>query len=195
MTISEPAPAVPETTWAFLTEREAATVDAVAARIFPSDPRRPGAREARVVCFIDRALAETSGELGECYRQGARELDLLCGQRHGTPFAQLTDELQDQILRVVDGPEASRRLATFFAVVREHTIQGMFCDPEYGGNHHGVGWKLVGFPGAQWGYGAEQMRPGFDSTAIPIKTLEDLRREVRAMGTAAAGATAEGISA
>jgi gluconate 2-dehydrogenase gamma chain len=36
----------------------------------------------------------------------------------------------------------------------------------------------VGFPGAQWGYTAEQMKPGFDATVIPIKTLSDLRREL-----------------
>jgi gluconate 2-dehydrogenase gamma chain len=41
-----------------------------------------------------------------------------------------------------------------------------------------VGWKLVGFPGAQWGYTAEQMAAGFDGRSIPIKTLSDLRREL-----------------
>jgi len=63
-------------------------------------------------------------------------------------------------------------------VVREHTIEGFFCDPVYGGNRDAVGWRLVGFPGAQWGYTAEQMQPGFDATSIPIKTLADLRAEL-----------------
>jgi gluconate 2-dehydrogenase gamma chain len=78
-----------------------------------------------------------------------------------------------------EGPDDEGLLPTIFALVWEHTIQGMFCDPQYGGNHDALGWQLVGFPGAQWGYNAEQMRPGFDSRAIPIKTLEDLRRELR----------------
>jgi gluconate 2-dehydrogenase gamma chain len=69
-------------------------------------------------------------------------------------------------------------LRSFFAVVREHTVEGYFCDPVYGGNRDAVGWRLVGFPGAQWGYTAEQMKPGFDATVIPIKTLSDLRREL-----------------
>jgi len=70
-------------------------------------------------------------------------------------------------------------LHTFFVVVREHTVEGYFCDPIYGGNRGTVGWRLVGFPGAQWGYTAEQMKPGFDATQIPTKTLSDLRRELK----------------
>jgi gluconate 2-dehydrogenase gamma chain len=70
-------------------------------------------------------------------------------------------------------------LRLFFAVVREHTVEGYFCDPVYGGNRDAVGWRLVGFPGAQWGYTAEQMKPGFDATVIPIKTLSDLRGELK----------------
>jgi gluconate 2-dehydrogenase gamma chain len=53
----------------------------------------------------------------------------------------------------------------------------MFCDPAYGGNRDGVGWKLIGFPGAQWGYSDEQMKLGFDARTIPIKTLHDLQKE------------------
>lgn len=69
-------------------------------------------------------------------------------------------------------------LRFFFAVIREHTVEGYFCDPIYGGNRQAVGWRLVGFPGAQWGYTAQQMKPGFDATVIPIKTLSDLRRDL-----------------
>jgi gluconate 2-dehydrogenase gamma chain len=68
-------------------------------------------------------------------------------------------------------------LGEFFGAVRLHTIEGMFCDPMYGGNRNAIGWKLIGFPGAQWGYSAEQMRLGFDATTIPVKTLADLRLE------------------
>jgi gluconate 2-dehydrogenase gamma chain len=68
-------------------------------------------------------------------------------------------------------------LFALFAAIREHTIEGVFCDPLYGGNHNFVGWRLVGFPGAQWGYSADQEKPNFDSTTIPIKSLADLRRE------------------
>jgi gluconate 2-dehydrogenase gamma chain len=77
------------------------------------------------------------------------------------------------------GRTALELLRFFFAVVREHTVEGYFCDPIYGGNRGAVGWRLVGFPGTQWGYTAEQMKPGFDASVIPIKTLSDLRRELK----------------
>ena len=46
----------------------------------------------------------------------------------------------------------------------------------YEGNRNGIGWKLIGFPGAQWEYSVDQLRPGFDATTIPVQTLTDLRR-------------------
>jgi hypothetical protein len=37
--------------------------------------------------------------------------------------------------------------AQFFAMVLNHTRQGMFGDPYYGGNANFVGWDLLGYPG------------------------------------------------
>jgi gluconate 2-dehydrogenase gamma chain len=179
------------TRWRFFTEAEAETIDAVCARIFPSGDGKPGARETKVITYIDRTTANEDEALRRCYRDGVKALNALTSELYGQRFAELSDERQDEVLERVEGsgatestgalegPEDEGLLSTFFALVWEHTIQGMFCDPQYGGNHDALGWRLVGFPGAQWGYNAEQMRPGFDSKTIPIKTLEDLRRELR----------------
>jgi len=70
-------------------------------------------------------------------------------------------------------------LDRLFAVVREHAIEGLFCDPVYGGNRNAVGWRLVGFPGVHWGYTEEQMKEGFDGRTLPIRTLSDLRRGIK----------------
>jgi gluconate 2-dehydrogenase gamma chain len=174
----------------FFSEIEALTVDAMAARIIPSDASGPGAREAEAVVYIDRALAGFYRDLQTLYRRGVRELDRLSRESHGAPFRDLDELDQDAVLRLVDAlPEAAESragsqsgdadglLPQFFAVVRRHTIEGLFCDPVYGGNRDKIGWRLVGFPGAQWSYSAEQMQPGFDARQIPVKTLEDLRRE------------------
>jgi gluconate 2-dehydrogenase gamma chain len=40
----------------------------------------------------------------------------------------------------------------FFTMLRDHTIEGMFSDPVYRGNRDLVGWKLIGYPGAQRAY-------------------------------------------
>ena len=35
----------------------------------------------------------------------------------------------------------------FFRLLRQHTIEGMFCDPMHGGNADLIGWQLIGYPG------------------------------------------------
>jgi gluconate 2-dehydrogenase gamma chain len=37
----------------------------------------------------------------------------------------------------------------FFDLLWRNTEEGYFADPLYGGNRDKVGWKLLGFPGAQ----------------------------------------------
>lgn len=193
MSISSPLP-VPT----FFNDHEARTVDALAHRIIPGDERDPGAREAGAVIYIDRSLAGAYDNLQPLYQSGIHGLDSLCRERHDVRFVELTEEQQDAVLTDLDvvvesqptefGAEShddpgtlrdarQARVSYFFAVVREHVLQGTFCDPVYGGNRRAVGWKLVGFPGAQWGYTEHQGELGFDATEIPIKTLEDLRAE------------------
>src|SRR5712664_3590683 len=57
----------------FFTPEEAAEIDAVTARIIPSD-ETPGAREAGVVYFIDRALTTFAVGDQNAYREGLPEL-------------------------------------------------------------------------------------------------------------------------
>ena len=38
-------------------------------------------------------------------------------------------------------------MSTFTALLFEHTIEGLYATPEYGGNRGLVGWKDIGFPG------------------------------------------------
>jgi gluconate 2-dehydrogenase gamma chain len=175
----------------FFNETEARTVEAIAERVFPGDSSDGGAREAEVIMYIDRALAGYGKNLHRLYRRGVGELNRYTSCHYGgKKFFELTDSDQDGVLAqletwgapVIPGgteprPASDALLGEFFGAVRLHTIEGMFCDPMYGGNRNAIGWKLIGFPGAQWGYSAEQMRLGFDASTIPVKTLADLRRE------------------
>ena len=193
----------------FFNDVEARTVEAIAERIIPGGDGDPGATEAGVVYYIDRAVSGFSTGLQRLYRVGLRELDADCQSRHGASFVALGAERQDDVVRRFLGPEvpsgeaikpageddydfaggAERRspddaptvLERFFAVIREHAIEGLFCDPIYGGNRNAVGWRLVGFPGVHWGYTAEQMKEGFDGRSLPIRTLSDLRRGLDAL--------------
>ena len=176
----------------FFNAAEVRTLDAMTARVMPSEPDGRGAREAGVVTYLDHAVAGYFRDLQSIYRVGLQRLDAYALARAAAIFPELSPAQQDEILAQLDtgsgvssaGANADVRnaggtdpiLTRFFAIVREHTIQGMFCDPMYGGNRDFTGWKLIGFPGAQWEYTKEQMRPGFDATNIPILSLADLQR-------------------
>lgn len=173
----------------FLNEHERRTIEAISERIFPTDEFGPGARDTDAVVYIDRALAGYGHHLQQLYRRGIKAVDRVSKSNfEGRAFADVSDEQQDSILRPFldaatdSGEEDSESaesilLNEFLGAVRLHTMEGVFCDPIHGGNRNAENWKLIGFPGAQWGYSAEQMKLGFDATTIPIKTLADLRRE------------------
>jgi hypothetical protein len=38
-------------------------------------------------------------------------------------------------------------VSSFMALLFEHTIEGLYAAPEYGGNQDLTGWKEIGFPG------------------------------------------------
>ncbi|MBV9671310.1 MAG: gluconate 2-dehydrogenase subunit 3 family protein [Verrucomicrobia bacterium] len=170
----------------FFNEEEARTIEAITGRIIPGNSKNPGAKEARAVIFIDRALAGFFSHLQTFYREGIAALDQSSRARFGSAFLNLNESQQDELLRNIEGgleqrsiegalrDDQSGRLSQFFSVVYEHTLEGTFGDPIYGGNRDALGWKMVGFPGAQWSYTAEQMRPGFDASQMTIATLSDL---------------------
>src|SRR4051812_24870784 len=58
-----------------LTAAEADLLEAICARIIPSDVNGPGAREARAAHYIDRALGGALKESREAYRAGFDAFD------------------------------------------------------------------------------------------------------------------------
>jgi gluconate 2-dehydrogenase gamma chain len=125
-----------------LDEAQLATLDAALARLIPSDDGEPGARDAQVIRYVERALEGVhSGHLA-AYRRGCSDLDELALVRFGAPFAALADERQDAVMR-----EAERVHAGFFELVWSHAMEGMFGDPRWGGNAELAGWRLLGYPG------------------------------------------------
>ncbi len=135
-----------------LTPAEYATLDAVAARLIPSDANGPGAREARAARFIDRGLGGALRDALDQYRSGLAALDVFSNTAYGTGFAALSETDQDAVLEAVQDNEASgfdENSGQFFNMVRGHVIQGTFSDPFYGGNDNFVGWDMIGYPGVR----------------------------------------------
>jgi gluconate 2-dehydrogenase gamma chain len=139
-----------------LTASEADLLDAIVARLIPSDANGPGAREANAVRYIDRALAGALSASREAYRVGLAALDRYSRSSRGRAFTELSPTDQDSVLIDVEtgaatgaGAGFQASSAQFFALVRSHTWQGTFGDPYYGGNANFVGWDLLGYPGVR----------------------------------------------
>jgi hypothetical protein len=143
----------------------------------PAEAGHPGAREADVTGYIDSMLGalgdaaplvfaggpwsnrHTSGPdlmahfatldpvariawrrrltgWREQYRLGTATLDKLAGG----DFTKASRTKQDTIL-------VMSAVSDFVSLLFEHTIEGLYAAPEYGGNRGLAGWKEIGFPG------------------------------------------------
>jgi gluconate 2-dehydrogenase gamma chain len=138
----------------------------------PAERGHPGAREANVTGYIDGLLEASAIFAGgpwssrhragtdmmarfippdavtrigwqrriaaarKQYRDGVALLDRLAGG----DFTKAGSARQDKIL-------ASSAAASFLSVLFEHTIEGLYSNPEYGGNRGLAGWRDIGYPG------------------------------------------------
>lgn len=139
----------------FFTPTLAAEVDAATARIIPTDGT-PGAREAGVVYFIDRALSTFASGDRKLYTQGLAELQARTHELFPgvAKFSAATAEQQDEILQSLDRnpnpadqPFRSRPAGqSFFETLRQHTLAAFLIDPDSDrrGNRDGVGWQVIG---------------------------------------------------
>jgi len=118
---------------------EMADVEAITAQIIPTDTT-PGAREAGVAQFIDRALGSFFAPLAPEFRAGFAEFRAGVRKRfpESAAFASLSHAQQVEWLQSIEH-------SPFFTLMRQLTVLGMFSSPSYGGNRDGLGWQLLGF--------------------------------------------------
>jgi Gluconate 2-dehydrogenase subunit 3 len=115
----------------------------------------------------ERRLAAWQGR----YRDGIAQLDVLADG----DFTAASLAVQDEIL-------ASSAAADFVDLLFSHAIEGMYANPEYGGNRGLAGWADIGFPGdvQPRGYRDEEVErsDGYDPierTAILDELIAKLR--------------------
>lgn len=121
---------------------------------------------------------QSSLSIPDRFRIGIAGMDAYAQQLYQTGFAKLTPDKQDRILQDMEkgtpttfdgtsiqsfppvqmstGGESTQAAgpvgigaAAFFSLLLQYVMAGFFSDPVHGGNRGMVGWKLVGFPGAQ----------------------------------------------
>jgi Gluconate 2-dehydrogenase subunit 3 len=126
------------------------------ARFTPLDPVARIAWRQRIIDWQDQ------------YAKGISELDRLAGG----DFTTASHARQDKIL-------AMRPVVAFTSLLFEHTIEGLYAGPEYGGNKNLAGWKDIGFPGdiQPRGYSASEVERSdghdpVDNTGIVADVLK-----------------------
>ena len=176
----------------------------------PAEAGHPGAREADVTGYIDTLLGalddqnifaggpwsnrHTSGpdlmarftplspvgqdRLAQSHHRMARritptvssQLDKLAGG----DFTKKPPAQQDKIL-------ATKSVSEFTSLLFEHTIEGMYASPEYGGNRNLTGWKEIGFPGdvQPRGYSADEVERSDGHDPVGTGTGKHRRRRRR----------------
>lgn len=143
-----------------LTAEEAAVVEAIADQIVPGGTT-PGAKDARVIMFIDNALGSFFAGQLPAFRQGLADFIAAHAEHYCSApgFAACSPALQTNWLHEVDE-------TPFFQAVRRLTIVGLIALPKYGGNHEYLGWQLLGVENshvwtAPFGF-YDQDYPGFE---------------------------------
>jgi gluconate 2-dehydrogenase gamma chain len=157
-----------------LTDTEAAFLAASADCMIPADALSPSGSDCGVVTYIDGQLASAWGGGARLYRDGPHpegtpqqgtqtlmtpreilttgitEANNWCRATHGATFDAISPELRLTALQQIEAGTAhfeAIRPQTFFNLLLDLTMEGMFADPIYGGNRDLAGWKLLGFPG------------------------------------------------
>jgi len=159
--------------YAFFHPDEVEFLSAAVDRFIPPDEEWPGAVDVGVVEYIDQQMAGKWGSAGYMYWHGpfkegtasqGYQLPLTPAELfrraiaainqyftdQGTAFNRLPADKQDEYLKMLLANKttlngvASKVFADFLL---QHTIEGFFADPIYGGNKEMVGWKMLGFPG------------------------------------------------
>lgn len=125
--------------WQFFTPAEASLVAALTDCIIPAD-QDPGALDAQVVRYIDRQLAGPLARFAPVYRKDLPAFAAACQAATSANFTDLSFEKRTAYLIETE----KSKLAGFFAMVIDHTMQGFYGSPEHGGNRDAVSWKMLG---------------------------------------------------
>jgi gluconate 2-dehydrogenase gamma chain len=121
---------------------EARLVEALCDQVIPADDT-PGAKQAGVLYYIDRQLAGPLRRFQGVYRDGLSKLRDVCRDRTGQDFADLPFAEQTKLLQHVESSDVEK-LAGFWRLVIDHTMQGFYGSPVHGGNRDQVSWEMLG---------------------------------------------------
>ena len=196
------APPQDNQAYIFFNLSEQEFIEKIVNHMIPKDDLSPQGTDIGIQYYIDRALASGWGKGDRLYQSGpwkkglptqGYQLPLTPAdlyrvsidqsnqytiKKYGVKvskltFAQLEEfllDLKDGKVNFASGPPST----TFFSMLYQNVMEGMFSDPIYGGNKNKAGWKLVGFPGAVATHSLD-VEKYFDKKFVaPIFSISDL---------------------
>jgi gluconate 2-dehydrogenase gamma chain len=173
--VAAPAAAPPAAGYAYLNLEEAAFVEALVDHMIPADNLTPKGTDVGINIYIDRALAGAWGKgdrlymqgpwktgvpsqgyqlpltPAQLYRAGISATNAYCRKTFSKTFDGLTEQQRQAVLVGLSSGtlsfEGGLPARTFWTMVYQTVMEGMFADPIHGGNRNKAGWKMIGFPG------------------------------------------------
>ena len=101
---------------------------------------------------------QTRLDRGGIFLEGLRRMEEVSKEEYDEKFVDLDEEQQDKILQKFEAGEVKMdtlRSNTFFNFLLQTTIEGLYADPVYGGNHNMEGWKMKEYPGPRMSWKEE----------------------------------------
>jgi gluconate 2-dehydrogenase gamma chain len=98
------------------------TIQAMAERMWPATEDSPGATEAGVLFYIDRALAGPYHQYQVVYLNGIEGLDEVSNEEHGDAFRNLNEEQQDELMQGISAGNIVRSPISAMEDISEQQI-------------------------------------------------------------------------
>jgi len=110
-----------------------------------------GSVESGLPPHLDAQAGGPRRGLRDVYREGLAAVDAAALAQGGRRFVELDEMERDDLLAQLAGPDGLPvdpvRDRSFLDLVIQHTLEGCFSAPEYGGNRAGEGWRMIGLEG------------------------------------------------
>ena len=184
--------------YTYFKPQEVLFIEAVVDHMVPKDELTPSGTDIGIATYIDRALAGSWGKgdrlymqgpwtrgtanqgyqlpltPAALYRAGIEGANAYCRKAYGQTFDRCSAEQKETFLRELSGGKITLAGGlsgrSFFSVLYENVMEGMFADPIYGGNRDKICWKMIGFPGVA-ANNAENIKQYADGRRFPANPV------------------------
>ena len=138
------------------------TIAEVQETLFPAGEDIPGASDIGAAIYLHKAIENPNadGEDRDYIYRGIGWLDELAQQRYSENYIQLSDNQKEKVIAETVQTRAGRK---WISLLLTYLLEALLCEPVYGGNPDGVGWKWL------------QHQPGYPTPAAD-KTWDQLRQ-------------------